>query len=396
MRRTTSTGLAIVLLTLAATLFGVVVCGCVPAAQARAIPSVLDPSALDVKAVGTPATIPPISTGVPKSSILQVDQWIAESPGRQLHSQRWVDFQNHRARWDWYLFPAEANLGGSSTTAGGLPAGSILASVVVDGNSSFSYDGYGGRVNAGAADETGIFDGSDQDPGWSGRTPVLIGHQLLGGAKVDVYRIDLNIPSGQERSADFALIYVDSATGLRVRDEWLLGSPGDAWVFHLFEYRLVARTDALEASMMPDAVKGQRASVLAARLRAARDMGFPVWGLPAGTSGLVLSGVTISASETQSSVLLYYRPDGSVGQPAFSIETIDVRGRSDFPADLLVPREKAVAKSGGDVLDFGLGTDVKGHVQTAVRMMRWPESGAPAGLPSLAELAGELVDVTSQ
>jgi hypothetical protein len=307
-----------------------------------------------------------------------------------------VDFQNHRARWDWYVFPAEANLGGASTTTQGQPGGSILASEVVDGNSSLSYDGNGGRVNVGSADEASFFGGSDQEPGWSGRTPVLIGHQLLNGAKVDVYRIDLHNSFGQERSADFALIYVDSATGLRVRDEWLLGSPGDAWVFHLFEYRLVARTDALETSMVPDAVKGQQAYVLAARLSAARDLGFPVWGLPAGTLGLVLSGVTISASDSQSSVLLYYRADGSVGQPAFSIETIDVRGRSDFPANLLVPREEAIAKSGGDVLDFGMGTDAKGRVQTAVRMMRWPESGAPAGLPSLGELAGELVDVTSE
>ena len=330
---------------------------------------------------------------MPKGSILQVDQWIAEPPGRQLHSQRWVDFKNHRARWDWYLFPAEANYGGSSTTAGQRQGSDILESVVVDGNSSLSYDGNGGRVNAGPADETGIFGGSDQDAGWSGRTPVLIGHQLLNGAKVDVYRIDLHNAFGQERSADFALIYVDSSTGLRIRDEWLLGSPGDAWVFHLFEYRLAVRTDALEARMVPDAVKGQQASVLAARLSAAKDLGIPVWGLPAGTSGLVLSGVTISASDSQSSVLLYYRAGGSVGQPAFSIETIDVRHRGDFPANLLVSREEAVAKSEGDVLDFGLGTDAKGHVQTAVRIMRWPESEAPAGLPTLGELAGKLVNI---
>lgn len=124
---------------------------------------------------------------------------------------------------------------------------------------------------------------------------------------------------------------------------------------------------------------------------------FPVWGLPSATDGLVLSGATITLSDRGTSVLLAYAAQDSHGAPAVTIETTDLRGRSDFPQDLLRTRDEAIANPRDDnVLDFRMGDDAGGQDATAVRILPWPESVRPAGMPSLASLAEDLVDVRSR
>ncbi len=390
--RVAAAAIALAALLLAAVGFAA---GCGLGAQAQLITCALDPGAIDIKAAGAPATIPALSSGVPKDSIFEITQWIAQSQGLEPHSRRWVDFEKRRARWDWYGDPAGISSLGSTTTGADPSTATILYSSVIDGEAGLSYDAVTARLSAQPAWDVSAIGGSDEDPGWSGRTPVLLGRQLLNGVNVDVYRIDLHISAGQERTADFGLIYVDSASGLRVREEWLLGSPGDAWVYHVFDCRLLPRSAGLEARMKPDALKAEQAEVLAERLAAVKSLDYPVWGLPATTGMPVLSGLTISTSDRGGSVLLYYLADDRTGA---SIETIDVRSRTDFPANLLVSRQEALANSPNPAqqLDFGMGSDERGDVETGVRILLWPGSAKPADMPSLTDAAEALVDLRSQ
>lgn len=94
-----------------------------------------------------------------------------------------------------------------------------------------------------------------------------------------MYRVGLNIPRGHERSADFGLVYVESSTGLRSREEWLIGSPGDAWIYHLYEYRLVPITPELESrqeiwEVLPDMLQEEvklRMNAVMEKTRARND-----------------------------------------------------------------------------------------------------------------------------
>ena len=163
------------------------------------IPSALDDQAVDVKAEPGPAELPSRVAGVLADSLLEMTGWIARSNEPELHRQRWWDSVSERHR-----------------------------SVALHNE----------WVSDSSQTET--------EKEWGTHDIVYLGQQLLDGNEVDVYRVDLNIGRGQERSADFGLIFVDSETGLRQREEWLIGSPGDAWVRFLHEYRLVPRTPELE------------------------------------------------------------------------------------------------------------------------------------------------------
>jgi hypothetical protein len=206
-------------------------------------------------------------------------QWIARSGGRELVSQQWLDFENHRARSDNYG-DATSILDGPTTTAIDPAAATILYSAVVDDIQEMTYDAHSTELRSNPVTAEGAFGGSEFASGAS--DVVLLGRQALGGVQVDVYRVDLNIPRGQERSADFGLIYADSATGLRLREEWLLGSPGRAWVYHMYEYRLLPRTPEIEARMEPEALIELAAQALAGHMAEIAELDFPVWGLPAG------------------------------------------------------------------------------------------------------------------
>ena len=193
-----------------------------------------------MKAETGPAKLPPLSSGVPSGSILHDKRWVAPSDGQTvLHSEAWYDFENSRARTDWFNTPTSPAEGAATIpTKAANP--SILAAEVWDHGRHQSYNGYSNTVLP--ADTGQPLGGPDQ---WPTQDIVRLGQQTLNGKTVDVYRADLNIPRGQERSADFGLIYVDSTSGLRVREEWLVGSPGSAYVAHLYAYDLVPRTDEL-------------------------------------------------------------------------------------------------------------------------------------------------------
>ena len=219
--------------------------------ESAALPSALDSHAIDVKAAGAPAQLPSLQTGVPSNSVLEMTQWIAHPSGRELHSRRLIDYQQHLSRWDTYGDPAELR-GGPTTTVTSAAGATILFAAVDDGKTETSFNAGRSTLLTGPSSPTAF--GGSEDQGLQGETRRL-GSQTLAGSKVDVYRIDLHVPSGQERTADFGLIYIDAASGLRVREEWLLGSPGHAWVYQLLEYQLLPRTDQLEATLKPEALK---------------------------------------------------------------------------------------------------------------------------------------------
>ncbi len=356
-----------------------------------AISSAADPSALDVTSAGEQASLPSLDSGVPSGYVLEVTHWVARPTGRELASRQWTDFEEQRMRSDWYGDPTPV-LNGPTTTAVDPTTATILYADVVSDGESMSYDARSAELRLGPANGRELSQGSGF--GGGGEDVVLLGRQSLGGEDVRVYRVDLNIAAGQERSADFGLVYVAADTGLRLREEWLLGSPGNARVAHLFEYDLVPRTAALEGGMKRQALIDLAADTLAERMRQVAVLGFPVWGLPEGSHGLVLSGATMVQSERGMSVSLSYVPQGEPGVPLLSVETTDLRGRNDFPPDLLITREKAIAGySGGEVLDFGMTGPGPEDPDTAVRAMRWPDTGRGAEASPLPVVAEELVDV---
>jgi hypothetical protein len=369
-------------------------------AQAREILSALDSQAINVAVVGDPSRLPSRAAGVPPGFVLKITQWIARPAGRELASQQWIDFENRRARWDNYG-DATSILDGPTTTAIDPAAATILYSAVVDDIQEVTYDAHSTELRSTPLTAEGAF-GSSEFASGAGDV-VLLGRQVLGGARVDVYRVDLNIPRGQERSADFGLIYMDSASGLRLREEWLLGSPGHAWVYHMYEYRLLPRTPEIEARMKPEALVELAARALAGHMAEIAKLDFPVWGLPEAAHGLVLSGARIVTSDKGTSVRLEYVPKGFIGPGAVSVETNDLRARGDFPQNLLISREQAIANSGGtDHIDFLMpggsvgddGSNDRGAAgDTAVRIQLGSNSGKPVEPLMLGTLAAELVDV---
>ena len=334
-------------------------------------------------------------------------QWIARSGGRELASQQWIDFANHRARSDIYG-DATPILGGPTTTAVDPAVAAILYSSFVDDTQEITYDAHSAELRSSPVAGEGAFGGSEFSNGQG--DVVLLGRQALGGVQVDVYRVDLNIPRGQERSADFGLIYVESAGGPRLREEWLLGSPGHAWVYHLYEYRLLPRTPEIEARMEPEALVESASHAVAGHMAEIAQLDFPVWGRPAGRKGLVLSGAGIVTSAKGTSVRLEYVPKGFIGPGAVSVETNDLRARADFPQNLLISREQAIANSGGtDHIDFlmpggNVGEDGSNYTDapgdrgagsgdTAVRILLGSNSGKPSEPLILGTIAAELIDV---
>jgi hypothetical protein len=217
--------------------------GCI--AQEGVIPSALDHQAFDVKAEPGPAELPSRSTGVPSDSILEMLGWIARSDGRELHSQCWWDFEKNRFRSQLFGDPAGRSGGPTTTAIDSATATILYAAISADGR-SYSYDAFSGALRSGPpADSWAKAKETEQE--WGSHDIVRLGRQLLDENEVDVYRVDLNIPRGQERSADFGLVFVDSETGLRQREEWLIGSPGDARIRFLYEYQVVPRTPELNA-----------------------------------------------------------------------------------------------------------------------------------------------------
>ncbi len=92
------------------------------------------------------------------------------------------------------------------------------------------------------------------------------------------------------------------------------------------------------------------------------------------------------------------------------METNDLRARGDFPQNLLISREQAIANSGGtDHIDFLMpggnvgedgsndtdapGDSGAGSGDTAVRILLGSNSGKPSEPLILGTLAAELVDV---
>lgn len=384
----------LLLVPLAATLLGVS-CG----GQKEAIPSALDSEAIDVTAEPGPAGLPPRSKGVPADSILEMRQSIARDDGVELHSQRWWDFANDRFRWDTFGDRASI-MGGPTTTARDPATATLLYSGMRADGQSLSYDAVSGELRGGPAPWDGT--SAETEDEWPRADDVvLLGRQMLSDAQVDVYRVDLNVGRGQERSADFGLIYVDARTGLRRREEWLLGLPGDAWVYHLYEYRLMPRTPRLEAQLAPQALFDLAAETVADRLREAAALDFPVWGLPAGAHELALAGATVMRGERGVQVRLAYAPRDRVWAPVVWIETTDVRDRPDFPQNLLISREEAVAEAAGtDHIDFRMQGPGTGAIDpsegttydTSARILFSPEPDAPSSPLDLGGLAMELID----
>ena len=73
----------------------------------------------------------------------------------------------------------------------------------------------------------------------------------------DVYRVEFP-DKGDEMTADYALIYVDRATGLRFWEKWVAGSE----VVRVVSRRLVAATPEHEALLSRDSVQASSAGAL--------------------------------------------------------------------------------------------------------------------------------------
>ena len=182
---------------------------------------------------------------------------------------------------------------------------------------------------------------------------VLLGQQHLGATLVDVYRADVKPLKDAEASTGppvtHVLVYVDTTTKLRLREEWMTGKPGHARVQMLYEYRLLPRTPELEARLSTQALVDLAGATLAAKKEELKKLDFPVWGLPDGIEGLTLTGISLVRGDKVLGVSLAYSPQSAIGAlPALWMKIQDVRNRSHYVDPLPSPRDQAQVQKGED------------------------------------------------
>lgn len=129
----------------------------------------------------------------------------------------------------------------------------------------------------------------------------------------------------------------------------MAGSPGDGGVEMLHEYRLLPRTPELEARVSTQALFNLAGLTLAAKKEELKELDFPVWGLPDGTDGLILSGIALTRDDTVFSVGLTYSSQGAIGAPpALWIKIGDIRDPSHNVDPPPGPRGQAQVQEGED------------------------------------------------
>ena len=175
--------------------------------------------------VASPATAlaqaPPLSEAVPKGRLLQETERMSSPSVAPSEHRFLIDYTGRRMRFEGYV---DGVLRFLDVNDGGITASlSTLDSSL--------------RVHAGSFDEY-----QKSHDFLAGLPVTRVNGLSVDGQPADVYRVEFPNQGG-EITAEYALIYVDKATRLRFREEWIVGSE----VVREVTRRLVASTQELEA-----------------------------------------------------------------------------------------------------------------------------------------------------
>ncbi len=168
--------------------------------------------AADLKPTSTePAlpTLPPLSTGVPSGFWLEQIDSMPDAANPQTENYNLIDFDQERARTEIYY------------------QGSLHFGAVLEGGEMLTFSTLGAESGITQASFENFVGGDSSRLGidtLGGFSAKKVGEEVVDGKATDVYRAEFPDPSPGEIIADFALVYVERESGLRVREEWMVGS----------------------------------------------------------------------------------------------------------------------------------------------------------------------------
>ncbi|MHB1345018.1 MAG: cell division protein FtsX [Thermoleophilia bacterium] len=173
--------------------------------------------------------VPPLSAAVPADRLLEETERMS-SPGTAPSEHRFlVDFTGERVRFEGYV------------------DGKLRFLEVTEGGMTTSLDTLTSSLRA----NPGNFGESQKARDFLAGLPVeTVGQTSVDGRPADIYRVEFPNPDG-ESSADYGRIYIDRATALRVREEWLVGLD----VVRVVTRRTVVSTPELEGLLSRDSVR---------------------------------------------------------------------------------------------------------------------------------------------
>ena len=160
-------------------------------------------------AAKTLTTLPPLATGVPSGTLLEEVDSMPSATAPETEHYYLIDFGQSRLRFEGYV---QAKLRFVNV----IENGRIAAYTTFDGSSRVDPANFREYVG-GVTPNVGI-------DFLAGSPMAKVGEETLNGSQAEVYRVQFNNSSSDEIVAEYALIYIDSASGLRVREEWMVGS----------------------------------------------------------------------------------------------------------------------------------------------------------------------------
>ncbi len=173
--------------------------------------------------------VPPLSAAVPTGRFLEETERMSSPDGALSEHRFLIDYVGHRLRFEGYV------------------DGELRFLDVNEGGSTASLSTFDSSIRAHARS----FDESEKSHDFLAGGPTKkMNEQSLGGQTVDIHRVEFPNQAG-ERTADYALIYIDRTTGLRFREEWMAGSD----IVRTVTRRMVFSTPELEGLLSRDSVQ---------------------------------------------------------------------------------------------------------------------------------------------
>lgn len=165
--------------------------------------------------------LPPLSSAVPKGRLQEETERMSSPSVPPSEHRSLMDYAGRRMRFEGYI------------------DGVLRFLDVHDDGITTSLSTFDSSLRAHAAS----FDEYQKSRDFLAGLPVTrVNGPSVDGQPADVYRVEFPNQGG-EITAEYALIYMDKATGLRFREEWMVGSE----VVREVTRRLVASTQELEA-----------------------------------------------------------------------------------------------------------------------------------------------------
>jgi hypothetical protein len=197
----------------------------------------MDAVTISTQSGGAPLThLPWLSTAAVTGTMLEETERMPSPSSPQSDHRYLIDYSGQRMRFEGYV------------------RGALRLLEVNEGGSTKSLSTFGPSIREHARS----FDGYERSHDFLAGLPVTRESEMsVDERPADVYRVEFP-DKGSEMTADYALIYVDRATGLRFREKWVSASE----VVRVVSRRLVAATPEHEALLSRDSVQASSAGAL--------------------------------------------------------------------------------------------------------------------------------------